>query len=335
MRLGELGDARSGGRPSSGLRSVTRAQQHVAALARGRHAAGVLLRVHRWSAIRSASAASRASAGARSRRRSSRSRSPRRARTAPARRPRAACRPPRSRVEQRAELVAAHAEGASAVVEVGRAGSRPRRVSSASPGGMAERVVVVLEAVEVEQREHERRARAHVGQQLGRARGVSARRLPRPVSASVSASVRDARSIATFARNVSARRTITKSQGGRREPDGEHVHVPQRSVDEQLEPDRAGHERRGDRPAGRRLRGAGGAAAAPARRRRRSAPGRPTSRRRTSRRPRTSRPRCGRGTASRPARRRGCPRRAAATAVQAPARARPGRRRRRPAGSGR
>ena len=77
-------------------------------------------------------------------------------------------------------------------------------------GGVAERVVVVLEAVEVEEHEHERLAAVARGSSRSSTR-ASARRLPRPVSASVCASSREARSIATLSRKVSIVRAITAS----------------------------------------------------------------------------------------------------------------------------
>ena len=68
-----------------------------------------------------------------------------------------------ARVEERAELVAAHPERAAAAGQVGRevaAEADEQRVA----GGVAEGVVVVLEAVEVEQDEHERVGVVGLGQ---------------------------------------------------------------------------------------------------------------------------------------------------------------------------
>ena len=68
-----------------------------------------------------------------------------------------------ARVEERAELVAAHPERAAAAGQVGRevaAEADEQRVAR----GVAEGVVVVLEAVEVEQHEHERAGVVGLGQ---------------------------------------------------------------------------------------------------------------------------------------------------------------------------
>ena len=75
-----------------------------------------------------------------------------------------------ARVEERAELVAAHPERAAAAGQVGRevaAEADEQRVAR----GVAEGVVVVLEAVEVEEDEHERAGVVGLGQQLARGRG--------------------------------------------------------------------------------------------------------------------------------------------------------------------
>jgi hypothetical protein len=74
--------------------------------------------------------------------------------------------------EERAELVAAHPEHVGAVAEEGAQLAAEARQQDVA-GGVAEGVVVVLEAVEVEQRAARRRARgsARVG-----CRGRSARR---------------------------------------------------------------------------------------------------------------------------------------------------------------
>ena len=74
-----------------------------------------------------------------------------------------------ARLEQRAELVAAHPERPPAPAQIGRqvrAQPHQQRVA----GRVAEGVVVVLEAVEVEEHEHDRPRVVGVGQQARRAR---------------------------------------------------------------------------------------------------------------------------------------------------------------------
>ena len=113
------------------------------------------------------------------------------------------------------ELVAAHAVCAR----------RGRESPAGAPGGqqrvarrVAERVVVGLEAVEVEQQQ-QRPARPPASPSWRS--GCSARRLGRPVSASLRASWRLARSIALCARNVTTRRPRTIASEPGREGDGE------------------------------------------------------------------------------------------------------------------
>ena len=230
---------------------------------------------------------------------------------APARRRRAAStRSSEARLEQRAELVAAHAEDGPARAEV-LAQVAAQAGQQDVAGGVAEGVVVVLEAVEVEQREHERGLGTASASASSRAR-VSARRLPSPVSASVSASSREARSMPTFWRKVSVSRIITNTSAAAARRDGERVEVAERAVDEQLERDRARGQRRGDQPqrvGGGARRGARGGGLPGGERDQEEA--RPTSRRRTSRRPRRCPRRRARGTSSPRTRRAGCRRPAA------------------------
>ena len=196
---------RLGVRAEVGVALGHRAQQHVLALAPGRRARRRACCAYiRWSAMRSAStgvarpragsetapceqpiekpvallgqrrggaAATSASRGSPAGRRSAQNSSP------PMRyaRPRPSTRRGRLRAQAREQRVA-------------------RRV--------AEGVVVVLEAVEVEQREHERTLGRRLRQQLGRGAASARGGCPSPVSASVSASSREARSIAALSANV-------------------------------------------------------------------------------------------------------------------------------------
>jgi hypothetical protein len=73
---------------------------------------------------------------------------------------------------------------------------------------MAEGVVVVLEAVEVEEREDER---GFGGERLVQGARERAAGAPSPVNASVSTSSREARSIPTFCRKVSVSRIMTNT----------------------------------------------------------------------------------------------------------------------------
>ena len=129
-----------------------------------------------------------------------------------------------ARVEQRAELVAAHPERAAAAGQVGRevaAEADEQRVARR----VAEGVVVVLEAVEVEEHEHERAGVVGLGQQLARGR-APARGGCRARSARRS-SPRRARSrrIVTFSRKVSISRAITATSASADSADRERVEV--------------------------------------------------------------------------------------------------------------
>ena len=157
-----------------------RLQQHVACSGGRRSARPRCLCAYmRWSASRSASARSRPRAGAATVPYARRDRrSPRRARRAPRRR-RARRARGASRVgDEHAELVAAQPVGARRAPRPPRQRGRPSRISSASPAGWPKRVVVALEAVEVEQRERRsgaRRSRRGRGARGRRAAGAGCR----------------------------------------------------------------------------------------------------------------------------------------------------------------
>ncbi len=231
--LGEVGD-RAGVADERGVAGAEHGQQRLLDLAGGGHAARVLLGVHALVGDAQGLGGRRwPRSGARSRRRSSRSRSPRPARSAPARRRQQRHAVLEARLEQRAELVAAHPEDRPARAEEGRScrpGAR-RHVA----GGVAEGVVVVLEAVEVEQRAARPATRAWRSPRASSSARVSARRLPSPVRASVSASSREVAQHADVLAEGQRQPDHHEHERGRGEPDGERVEVAQRAVDEQLE----------------------------------------------------------------------------------------------------
>ena len=110
----------------------------------------------------------------------------------------------RSRRGQDAELVAAEPVGGPSPSIAAPSG--PRRGQQRVARGVAERVVVRLEAVQVEDHERGRRGRPPSARSASATKRL---RLPSPVSASVIASSRLAASRCTRSRNVSTARTIT------------------------------------------------------------------------------------------------------------------------------
>ena len=238
----------------------------------------------RWSAIRSASVGVRRLRGERrSSRTSSRSRSPRRARRAPPRRRAMIGSATPRRAQEDAELVAAHAEGACH----GRRGSatrlraepREQRVARR----VAERVVVVLEAVEVEEDEHQRALVAAVGERLVERRGERAAVAEAGQRVGQRLAAGGARASARYSRKVSTRRPMTANSARGASDDGERVQPAEAPKTSSPRPMSAEAERDHDeaqRLARPRRRGpARGCQAASAER----AAGRPTSRCRTSR----------------------------------------------------
>ena len=116
----------------------------------------------------------------------------------------------RARVQHDAELVAAEPVGAPVAVHgVGEPLAQPHQQAVA--GRVAEGVVVLLEAVEVEQHQRERSARAVASAAASSRSAIRLRRLRSPVSGSVSASRRLWASTRWFSANTSAVRTSTSS----------------------------------------------------------------------------------------------------------------------------
>ena len=190
----------------------------------------------------------------------------------------------------------------------------------------------MLEAVEVEQREHERATpagrRASASSSSRRQRAAVAEPGQRVGQRLVARRAQDADVLAERQRQPDHH----EHERGGGEADGERVEVAHRGVDEQLEADRAGDQRRDQQ-----AQAVAGAACA-ARRRRLPRGGRDQGQAGP---PAGVEPAAGlvdalggaaRGTSSRRTRRRGCRRRAAPRCGRAASRCRPARRRRRRAG---